>query len=55
MSFLDKINSAWEKGKDGTQDVPLRRGIDEVFKVAQRAEEKLYEPTKTKKHEELDK
>lgn len=52
MSFLDKVNQSWEKGKDGTPEVQLRTGIEDVLKTAQRAEEQQRE---SKKHEEIEK
>ncbi len=55
MSFLDKVNQSWEKGKDGTPEVQLRTGIEEVLKTAQRAEEQQRESIKSKKHEEIEK
>lgn len=52
MSFFDKVQKSWENGIKGTEEVPLKQGIEAVLKTAQKVEENNRQPEKVPKHEE---
>ncbi len=52
MDLQDKINRAWTEGAKGTQEVPLKPGIEFVLNNAKLAEEKARQQAKVKKQDE---
>lgn len=37
MSFADLVNKSWEDGKEGTEKVNIKEGMDTVFSIADAA------------------
>lgn len=52
MDFRDKMNEAWTRGQKGTEEVPLKAGIEFVLSNAKKAEELAKQQVNVKKQEE---
>ena len=52
MSFMDKINTHWNNGIKGTEEVPLEEGINYVSKIAEEAMKENIVTTQDKRIED---